>query len=167
MHNACTWPFFGWIQFCVKITSSVSMKELKKYSVDLIRFCLTAQAKQNNGNVYSSPKINCWSSIFWTCFALKRSANENREKPWAIIWWSFYEKDHCHSPELTTPTFHCFQTNLKFVNVNCVSQLINSLSQLFTLRPRWFKVLQIILFSHHATLAEAFITLVSAIVALC
>jgi len=32
------------------------MKALKKYSVDLIRFSLTAKLKQNNGNVYSSPK---------------------------------------------------------------------------------------------------------------
>lgn len=136
----------------------VGLNAMKKYPVNLIRFSLTAQVKQNNGNVCSSPKINCWSSVLWMCFALKRGANENREKPWAIIWWSFYEKDHCHSPVLTTPTFHCFQTNLKFVNVNCVSQLINSLSQLFTLRPRWFKVLQTLLFWHQATPAVAFIT---------
>lgn len=76
---------------------------------------------------------------------------------------AFMKKDHCQSPVLTTPTSHCFRRNLKFVNVNYVSQLINSLSQLFTLRPRWLKVPQIILFSRQATLAVSFITLVRAI----
>lgn len=40
----------------------------------------TAQVKQNSDNVCPSQKINCWSGIFWTCFALKSGANENREK---------------------------------------------------------------------------------------
>lgn len=74
------------------------------------------------------------------------------------------KKDHCHSSVLTTPTFHCFQASHEFVNVNQVSQLINSWSQLFTLGPRWFKVLQIILFSRRATPIVAFITSLGAIV---
>lgn len=157
--------FLAGFNFVSRSHRRLAWTQCKKLLFWFNSISLKAQVKQNNGNVYSSPKINCWSSILWTCFAMKRSANENREKPLAIIWWSFYEKDHCHSPVLTTPTFYCFQTNLKFVNVNCVSQLINSLSQLFTLRPRWFKVLQTILFWHQATPAEALIILDGAIVA--